>query len=201
VANWVYDEFKHIGVDFADPQQVQTYDERQQTSVEAEKRLVARLNITLGAHLIEFGPGTGAFSFVAALAGAQVISVDISQAMLSYGRARAERAGLTNIQFVQSGFLSYQHEGAPADFVVTKFAFHHLPDFWKALALRRIYDSLKPGGVFFLRDVVFSFQPQDAGSEIERWIGSVASEGGSGFSRADFEMHVRDEYSTFGWLL
>jgi ubiquinone/menaquinone biosynthesis C-methylase UbiE len=151
--------------------------------------------------VVEFGPGTGTFARAAAQAGAQVIAVDISQAMLNYGRTKAEQNGLTNIQFVHAGFLTYAHTGNLVDFVVTKFAFHHLPDFWKTAALRRIYSILKPGGVFFLQDVVYSFGVDDADSAINLWIDAIASEQGSGFSRDDFEMHVRDEYSTFGWIL
>lgn len=198
---WTYDEFKHIGVDFADPQQVAIYDARQHTNIERQQQLVQRLGIRNSDRVIEFGPGTGAFSIAAASVGASVIAVDISQAMLDYASRQAVERGLQNIEFVRSGFLSYQHQGLPADFVVTQFAFHHLPDFWKMIALHQIHNMLKPGGQFFLRDVVFSFQPADYEASINVWIDSVASESGDGFSHADFEMHVRDEYSTFGWIL
>jgi ubiquinone/menaquinone biosynthesis C-methylase UbiE len=202
VSNWRYDEFRHIGVDFADPQQVQSYDARQQTSLENEKLLVERLRIGAGATVIEFGPGTCAFSLAAAMTGATVIAVDISQAMLDYGRSKAEALGNTNIQFVQAGFLTYEHQPAPlADFVVTKFAFHHLPDFWKGLALRRIHSLLKPGGTFYLRDVVYSFVSAEAEQHINQWIDDITRDPTGSFSRADFEMHVREEYSTFGWIL
>ena len=202
MSNWIYDEFKHIGVDFADPQQVQSYDARQQTDLEAEKRLVERLKIGAGSTVVEFGPGTCAFSLAVALAGAQVVAVDISQAMLDYGRSKAETFGcVDNIQFVQAGFLTYPHQAAPVDFVVSKFAFHHLPDFWKGIALKRIYDLLKPGGTFYLKDVVFSFDPAQADQAINQWIDDITREPEGSFSRSDFEMHVRDEYSTFGWIL
>ncbi len=198
---WLFDEFKHIGVDFADPQQVQTYDDRQGTQLAGERQLVARLNIGEGDHVIEFGPGTGAFTLAAAEAGAHVIGVDISQAMLDYGQSKAAAMGLTNSSFVQSGFLSYQHEGNPVDFVVTKFAFHHLSDFWKAVALHRINQLLKMGGTFYLCDVVFSFKTEEYEHHLNQWIDEVAGDGGNGFSRRDFEMHIRDEYSPFAWIL
>jgi hypothetical protein len=63
---------------------------------------------------------------------------------------------LSNIEVEQAGFLTYEHEGTPADFVYTRNALHHLPDFWKALALTRIAAMLKPSGVLRLRDLVFS---------------------------------------------
>lgn len=198
---WTYDEFKHIGVDFADPQQVARYDARQRTSIERQQQLVERLHITRDDLVIEFGPGTGAFSIAAAMAGARVVAVDISESMLDYASRKAAEMGLATIEFVHSGFLAYQHQGQPADFIVTQFAFHHLPDFWKAVAVRQFHDLLKPGGHFFLRDVVFSFDPLDYEAAIQGWIDEIASENGDSFSRADFEMHVRDEYSTYSWIL
>ncbi len=200
-SNWIYDEFKHIGVDFADADQVQRYDARQQTNLERDQKLVARLGIAAGDVVVEFGPGTGAFSLAAAMSGARVYAVDISQAMLDYAAAKAADRQLDTIEFIHAGFLSYQHQGTSPDYVITKFAFHHLPDFWKAIAIRHIYTMLKSGGQFYLRDVVFSFAPQDYEANIEAWIDAVASETGVGFSRANFEMHVRDEYSTYGWIL
>jgi hypothetical protein len=84
---------------------------------------------------------------------------------------------------------------------VSQFAFHHLPDFWKAIALDRIFSQLKPGGRFILRDVIFSFPSTEYAARIETWIASVCREAGNGWSRSDFEMHVRDEHSTFAWIL
>jgi ubiquinone/menaquinone biosynthesis C-methylase UbiE len=201
MSNWTYDEFKHIGLDFDDPHQMQTYDARQQTDLSRERTLVQRLGIASDDLVIEFGCGTGAFALAAAEAGAKVTAVDISAAMLNYARAKAAESGLDSIHFVRGSFLMYEHHGRHANFVVSKFALHHLPDFWKAAALLQIHELLKAGGIFYLQDVVYSFEPAEQDFYLEQWIQSVASESGSGFSRADFEMHIRDEYSTFGWIL
>jgi hypothetical protein len=60
---------------------------------------------------------------------------------------------------------------------------------------------LKTGGVLYLRDVVFSFDPSEYRSRIEAWIDRVAKPVGEGFTVSDFETHIREEYSTFGWIL
>ena len=60
---------------------------------------------------------------------------------------------------------------------------------------------LRSGGIFYLRDVVFSFEPKDQRQAVEAWIGAVAREDGSGWSRRDFEAHVREEYSTYAWII
>ena len=44
-------------------------------------------------------------------------------------------------------------------FIYTRHALHHLPDLWKVVALGRMAALLVPGGVLFLRDLVFAFEP------------------------------------------
>lgn len=197
--SWTLNEFKHIGVDFSDPRQVETYEARQQTNVEAERALVSRLGIKPEHTVLEYGPGTGAFALAAGETGAAVIGVDISEAMLSFASRKAREAKLANVTFQKGAFLTHNQPDETVDYVVTKFALHHLPDFWKVAALRRIWKCLKPGGTFYLQDVVFSFKPDDHEVELEAWI-DRATKGGS-FSRADFEMHIRDEYSTYAILM
>ncbi|MDX2136766.1 MAG: class I SAM-dependent methyltransferase [Chloroflexota bacterium] len=200
MADWQYNEFRQIGVDFSDLQQVLKYDDREQTKLVEERALVQQLGIHAGQVVVEYGCGTGAFALAAAEAGAQVIATDVSKVMLAYAERRAAAAGLA-VQFVHAGFLSYRHTAAPADVVVSKFALHHLPDFWKQQALGNIHALLRPRGVFYLQDVVYSFAPQDADAAIEDWIAAMAREDGSGFSRTDFEMHIREEHSTYAWVL
>lgn len=197
--SWTFNEFKHIGVDFADPKQVESYESRQQTNVAEERKLVSRLGIKRGHNVLEYGPGTGAFALAAAETGANVIAVDISEAMLTFASRKAKEANLENVTFRKGGFLDQEHPDGSIDFVVTKFALHHLPDFWKAIALRRIWKCLKVGGTFFLQDVVFSFEPDDHADELEAWIERATQS--SNFSRTDFEMHIRDEFSTYAILM
>ena len=103
------------------------------------------------------------------------------------------------MNFVRDGFLGYKYNAPPVDFVVTKYAFHHLPDFWKGIALRQFAAILKPSGKFYLEDVVFSFVPTVVEGNVEARIKQVAT--GDSFNRADFAGHVRDEFSTYGWIL
>ena len=198
---WYYDEMRQTGLDFENAEQVAAYERNQGASVEREQALIARLGI--GAHhtVIDLGCGTATFAIEAARAGADAHAVDVSPAMLDYARGKAGRAGLANIAFHHAGFLTYQHTGAPADFVVTRYALHHLSDFWKMAALLRIAAMLKPGATLYLEDVVFSFDPSDYRAGVEEWIGRMAKPPGEGFTRTDFETHVRDEHSTYGWII
>jgi ubiquinone/menaquinone biosynthesis C-methylase UbiE len=81
--------------------------------------------------------------------------------MLEYARQKAEQQGVTNIQFHHAGFLTYEHQGKPLDAVVSQLALHHLPDFWKMIALQRIFEMLESGGKFYLMDTLYSFEPVD----------------------------------------
>jgi hypothetical protein len=102
---------------------------------------------------------------------------------------------------VHAGFLTYEHSGPPADFVYSRYALHHLPDFWKAVALTRIRQMLRPGGMLRLWDVVYNFAPYEAVERIEAWCATGGTGITDGWSRAELEEHVRDEGSTFTWLL
>ena len=198
---WYFDEFKMAGVDFEDAVQVENYDRNQTASTpEKEQALVARLGITAGHTVIDLGAGTGNFAIQAALTGATVHAVDVSQPMLIYAQNKAQQAGAIAIQFHQAGFLTYEHQDL-ADFVVTKNALHILPDFWKQTALLRIAAMLKSKGVLYLRDVIFSFSPAEYEASIDKWIAQVAKPKGQGWTARDFEMHVREECSTYAWII
>jgi putative AdoMet-dependent methyltransferase len=198
---WAFDEFVQASVNFSNAQEVEQYDQRQQSDAEQEAALLRRLGVSGDHTLIEFGLGTGVLAVEAAKVCRKVYAVDVSTAMLSFVETRAERLGLGNLECFTGGFLTYEHRGEPADIVVTQNALHHLPDFWKVEALLRVASMLKPGGIFYLRDVIFSFPPAESATRIEAWIDEVSSDTGDGWSREDFEGHVRDEHSTYSWLL
>lgn len=200
-SGWVYDELRQVGTDFEDAGAVAAYDRNQGARVERERTLIARLGLGPGASVIDLGCGTASFALEAARAGIRVFAVDVSRAMLTYAQSKAEADGLDGLSFHRGGFLTYRHGAAPVDAVVSRYALHHLPDFWKMAALVRIATMLKDEGQFYLEDVAFSFEPLDYRAGIESWIKAVAKPAGEGFTRDDFETHVREEYSTFGWIL
>lgn len=200
--NWYFDESKMAGVDFEDAAQVEVFDLIQPSSTpEKEQVLVSRLSIASEQTVIDLGAGTGTFAIQAALTGASIHAVDISQAMLSYAQTKAQKAGAMKIQFHQAGFLTYEHRDRLADFVVTKAALHILPDLWKMVAFLRIASMLKPGGRFFLRDAIFSFPPAEYETSIQAWIERTAKPEGEGWTKQDYEIHVREEHSTFAWII
>jgi SAM-dependent methyltransferase len=105
------------------------------------------------------------------------------------------------VEAVRAGFLSYEHDGPPPDAVFTRNALHHLPDFWKGMALERVARMLRPHGVLRLRDLVYSFEPGEADDAIAHWLAGAPDDPASGWTAAELAEHVREESSTFTWLL
>lgn len=198
---WLLDEVATAGRENLDASHVARYDAKEDAGAAHEIALLTELGLTPESMVIEIGAGTGQFAIAAAPACARIVAVDVSPVMLNALRARVSAAHLTNVDVVQAGFLSYQHHGSPADFVYSRYALHHLPDFWKAVALARLHRILRPGGVLRLWDVVYSFPPAAAEERIEAWCATGGADVEGGWSRAELEEHVRDEHSTFSWLL
>jgi ubiquinone/menaquinone biosynthesis C-methylase UbiE len=198
---WLLDELASAGRENLDAGHVLRYDAKEDAGAAGEVLLCRSLGLAGDATVIDLGAGTGQFAIAVAPACARVIAVDVSGVMLSRLRTKVADAGLTNIELVQAGFLSYEHRGEPADLIYSRYALHHLPDFWKALALQRLRRVLRPGGVLRLWDVVYSFDLDEAEGRLEAWCAGAGIDAEQGWSRAELEEHVRDEHSTFSWLL
>jgi ubiquinone/menaquinone biosynthesis C-methylase UbiE len=198
---WLLNEFDYAGRENLDPNHVGRYDAKEDAGANDEVELLRREGLTPESVVLEFGPGTGQFTVAVAKVCARVIAVDVSEPMLSRLRAKIEDFGLENVEVVRAGFLTYRHDAAPVDFIYSRLALHHLPDFWKAIALSRLRRMVRAGGLMRLCDVVYSFDPPEAAGRIEAWCATGGDAPGSEWSRAELEEHVRDEHSTFTWLL
>ncbi|MFX4262832.1 class I SAM-dependent methyltransferase [Pelotomaculum propionicicum] len=200
---WQYDERAKAGVDYKDASVAAEYDKQHGKFRDFEKdaRAVMQLLDLKPDHtVIDLGCGTGAFVIPAARSCRKVYAVDISPAMLDRCQEKARAEGLDNIETHCAGFLSYKHNGDPVDAVVSVAALHHLPDFWKAVAFKRMYDMLKPGGKLYLFDIIFTFPVESYRSEFDSWVNGMRERAGQ--SMADESIvHIRDEYSTFDWVI
>ncbi|HEX3271018.1 MAG TPA: class I SAM-dependent methyltransferase [Ktedonobacterales bacterium] len=198
---WTFDELAHAGGEHLDPAYVAAYDRKAAVDPANDLALLRSQGLSAEDTLVDLGAGTGTFALAAAPFCKRIVAVDVSPTMLAALRTKAERMGITNIDYASAGFLRYQHVGDSADAVYSRNALHHLPDFWKALALQRIASILRPGGLLLLRDLVFSFEPDQAHTAIAAWLAGAASAPEEGWTRDELETHLRQEYSTFTWLL
>lgn len=203
---WRLDEVATAGRENLDADHVARYDSKEDANAHDEATLLRALGLTSSSVVVEFGVGTGQFTMAVAPWCDRVVAVDVSPPMLARLQEKIESANIRNVEIAQAGFVSYAHHGGSADFVYSRYAMHHLPDFWKSIALARIHQMLRPGGIFRLWDVVYHFEPHEAEARIEAWcstgVDTIAFEPlDDGWGRWELEEHVRDEHSTYTWLL
>jgi 2-polyprenyl-3-methyl-5-hydroxy-6-metoxy-1,4-benzoquinol methylase len=192
--DWYYNERRQIGLDSA---VASIYDRHDDRDIRARAALTM-LGVQRGWRVADIGCGSGVLACEAALMGAEVDAIDISPAMLALAEIQA-RDRKVAIRTQSAGLLSFAYEPDSYDLIVSEFALHHLPDFWKAVALSRIFCALKPGSSFYLRDIVFVSTPDGPERDVAQWADFNIKN--HGFSRDSVVTHMRDEYSTFGWVI
>jgi 2-polyprenyl-3-methyl-5-hydroxy-6-metoxy-1,4-benzoquinol methylase len=192
--DWYYTQRRQVGLDTA---VASIYDVSEDSDARARQALTT-LGVKAGWRVADIGCGNGVLATEAALMGAEVDAIDISPAMLGlaeiYARDRKAR-----IRTQPAGLLSFAYQPNSYDLIVSEFTLHHLPDFWKAVAISRIFNALKPGANFYLRDMVFVSMPDGVDRDVEGWADfSIKNHD---FERESVMTHMRDEYSTFGWVM
>jgi putative AdoMet-dependent methyltransferase len=200
---WLYDEQRQIGTDYADESHVTAYDAGMQRlrNIPQEVGIVAQaLSLSPIATVWEVGCGTGELALGLAAGCRHVHATDVSSAMLTFARRKAAERGIENITFEQGGFLAGYTPPEPVQGVVSQLALHHLPDLWKLSALRRLRRYLQPGGRLYLRDIVYPSGVPDYDAYFAGLIAGVRREGGDELAQQTIA-HVREEYSTFAWVL
>ncbi len=200
MANWWLDELAHAGHEHLDADYVSGYEVKSGFDPSADLDILRGHGLSAHSTVLDLGAGTGRFAVEAATKCRHVIAVDVSPPMVATLRARVAALGLGNVTVVEAGFLTYEHTGEPVDFVFSRNALHQIPDFWKGIALARIAAMLAPGGVLRLRDLVFDFEPSQAGERIPAWIAGAVDDPKAGWTADELAEHVRIEYSTYSWL-
>ena len=172
---WMFREVAPVGVD----------DRDHGTDPVRDNALLDRLGVGPGVRLVDLACRTGAFAVEAARRGARVDGVAVAERMLEATWRRAAAAGV-EVMLHHAGLLTYVHVDAPADLVTIRSALHRLPDFWKQVALLNVAQYLRPGGMLYLWDVVFTFPPAEHAHHLRRLVDDgLPSEG----------------FPTFGWIL
>ncbi len=198
---WQLEELASAGRENLDAGHVSRYDKKEDADAAEEVVLLTSFGLDCSSTVVDLGAGTGQFAIEVAAFCARVVAVDISPVMLPALRSKAAATGVANLEVVQAGFLTYEHSGESPNFVYSRYALHHLPDFWKAVALTRIHRMLRPNGILRLWDVVYGFPPTEFAERVEAWCSLGSGDVGDGWNRSELEEHVRDENSTFTWLL
>ncbi len=105
-----------------------------------------KLKLAPGAHILEIGPGWGAWLEYASSHGVKCTGITISQASVDYLNSRAAKLGY-DWEIVYSDLLSYR-TSEKYDAIVIMGVIEHLPDYSRVL--RKFRSLLKAGGHIFL---------------------------------------------------
>lgn len=153
--------------------------------------------------VLEVGCGTGSTALLHAAHVAHIQATDVSAAMISIGKQKAQDAGINNVSFSQSGVEDFVAPDGSFDMVLALNLLHLLPD--RAAALAKIHRLLKPEGIFisstvcladrmwFLRPVIPLMQwlgkaPYVSFIQADRLVQEVSA---AGFERAEQWTHGR----------
>lgn len=111
------------------------------------RRSVERLALLPGEAVLDACCGTGASALPAAEQvgpSGRVVGVDVAEASLSLARAKAERRGLTNVEFIAGDVEATGLPSASFDAVVCVFGIFFLPDMTRLM--QELWRMVRPGG-------------------------------------------------------
>src|SRR5215510_10747375 len=111
------------------------------------RRTVERLSLRPGASVLDVCSGSGASALPAAervTPDGLVLAVDLAEGLLDLARAKAERRGLSNIEFRVGDFEELGLPDNSFDAVICVFGIFFVPDM--AAAVRELWRMVRPGG-------------------------------------------------------
>lgn len=202
----LFDEKKPVGGTFLDLERAKKWDDRstklESNHLEKVKDITSKLMLTPESIVADLGCGTGFFTIELARYCKKVFAIDISPIMLELLNEKILINGISNIVFNNKGILEYlsEHENNDLDALILQVSFHHLPDFWKSVAVYHMARILKPNGKVFLSDVIFTFPVSDYKECFKEMIDFIRLKGDEGLTK-DAENHLLEEYSTFDWII
>jgi putative AdoMet-dependent methyltransferase len=100
--------------------------------------------------ILEFGVGTGNLTKKLLEAGYHVIGIEPSDAMREVAKEK-----LPDLTLYRGDFIEYPKMEILADTIVSTFAFHHLTDSEKEIAIKQFAEQLKENGKIVFGDTMF----------------------------------------------
>jgi tRNA (cmo5U34)-methyltransferase len=142
--------------------------------------------------VLDLGSGTGLFGAMVAKAfpEAKLHLTDISEAMLAQARQRFEGNPRVTYSLQEHSSLSATLK---YDLVISALSIHHLEDSDKRTLFRKIYEALRPGGMFINVDQALA--PTCSGEEQyeRRWLEDVKANGASEITVTQARERMRED--------
>lgn len=134
--------------------------------------------------VVDLGAGTGLLSLPAAVRAVEVFAVDYSRPMLDRLAEQALAAKLDNVVCLRADLRQVPLPDATADVIVSGYAFHHLDDTGKELALAEARRLLRPGGLLVVCDMMFRLSLRTSDRRIiAGMLTAIARKGPAGLVR------------------
>ena len=136
--------------------------------------IVRQLDLAPGMQVLDAGCGPGRLAIPIAQGVGKhgaVVAMDIQAGMLARARDKAQAAGLANIDFLRAGLGDGKLEPDRFDRALLVTVLGEIPDRQKAL--NELFDSIKPGGILSVTEVIF-----DPHFQTRRTVVRLAAEAG-----------------------
>lgn len=137
---------------------------------------LALASLSEGETVLDLGSGAGIDCFLAARRvgeSGRVIGVDMTPEMLDRARENAKTGGYTNVEFRKGEIEALPVDDATVDVVISNCVINLSPD--KPQVFREIARVLKPGGRFYVSDIVLAHElPDSVKSSAAAYAGCVA---------------------------
>ena len=131
--------------------------------------------------ILELGCGTGNLSvgLWQMFPNARLTLVDLSEDMLNQAALKLQGAANAGpeVKLIQGGFMELDLDPGQFDLVVSSMALHHLEDADKPELYRRIFNWLKPGGLFRCADETLALPEQSHAKNLAQWEVWASSQG------------------------
>ena len=120
--------------------------------IQPPSELIEKLAINPNDVAVDFGCGPGYYTIELAKKAKRAVAVDLSSEMLKKAQNKAEKAGVMNIQFLQSNGTNIQLEDSSVDIILLVTVYHEVGE--SEAVLKEFNRILKPESKLIIVEVI-----------------------------------------------